>query len=224
MKLLPILLSLILVSCGKKDKPKYQSGEPKQEETDVPAEDSQPKIPELPPAEPPFSIPDNEDGTTGEEGEEGEELPDSGDLDPESELMQQAFDAACSGPAVDRLKIMGHHWNIKPLIVTENGNETTVRGTFEHSVRFSPADQINLSLTIVDGKITSEDFEILEKGFSSIAAPIANVVSRYFNLPLTEEMIESGFEELEKLLTGDWQTTSQVLGLKMAMECYNRSK
>ena len=80
------------------------------------------------------------------------------------------INAALYGPKVTRLKLDGHHYNVRKASLEISDNQVIVRGTIDHNVHLQDDDVIKYWCTVRDGEIFSRKMEISRKSLSSQSA------------------------------------------------------
>ena len=136
--------------------------------------------------------------------------------------IQKALQAALEGPEKQRLKVYGHHWNVKPAHVRREGPRVVVEGQLDHSVRFTFDDHFFYEFVFQNGELTKKDIRFEEGGWGQIAGPIASAVGAYFGKPIPPDDVEKIGNKLENIAHGDWKNAIQKLALRIGLEGYKR--
>ncbi|SMO72614.1 hypothetical protein [Fodinibius sediminis] len=137
--------------------------------------------------------------------------------------IDKALHAALEGPEIQRLKVYGHHWNVKPAdVLRREGTRVRVEGQLDHSVRMWDDDHLFYKFTFKNGKLEEQDLQIKEKGLGQIAGIVANAVGKFVDMPIPPEEISKIGNKLENMAHNEWQYAIQKLALRIGLEGYRR--
>lgn len=135
--------------------------------------------------------------------------------------IEKALHAAIQGPEIQRLKVYGHHWNVKPAnTLQRKGSKVIIEGQIDHSVRIMDDDHLFYKLIFEDGKLEKQEMHIEEKGLGQIAGIVAEAVGNFVDLPIPPDEIEEIGNRLENMAHNDWQYAIQKLALRIGLEGY----
>lgn len=137
--------------------------------------------------------------------------------------IEKAVHAALEGPEIQRLKVYGHHWNVKPAnVLHREGTRVTMEGQIDHSVRMWDDDHLFYKFVFENGKLAKKDMHIEEKGLGEIAGIVAEAIGKYMDLPIPPDEIEEIGNKLENMAHNEWQYAIQKLALRIGLEGYKR--
>lgn len=129
--------------------------------------------------------------------------------------MELAIDSALHGPERKKLKILGHHFNVKPAEITRSGSRVTADGQISHHLRLRPDDQVYYHITRSGNVIKKINMHIVRGGITRILVPLSPLAA-LFGVPLTPDMVERVGRELGRLADGSWEAACQAIILNIA--------
>ncbi|HLT48102.1 MAG TPA: hypothetical protein VK002_12790 [Rubricoccaceae bacterium] len=129
----------------------------------------------------------------------------------DARTITHAASAALHGPERKKLKVDGHHFNVKPAQVTEHAGVLTLIGTLSHHIRFRPDDQVSYRVRVRRGRIEEVHVEINRGGLAPLAGPVASAVGAYFGVTIPPEEAEGAFQKLGQATDGRWESAAQAL-------------
>ena len=136
--------------------------------------------------------------------------------------IQTALQAALEGPETKRLKVYGHHWNVKPAHVRREGSRVVVEGQISHNVEWTPDDQFFYEFVFEQGELAKKNVHFEEDGWGEIAGPVATAVGAYFGKPIPPDAVGEIGNTIENIAHGDWKNAIQKLAVRIGMEGYKR--
>jgi hypothetical protein len=131
--------------------------------------------------------------------------------------VEVALEAALHGPEKKRLRIFRHHFNVKPVEISSEGERTTIFGQLSHHLSWRPDDQVYYTIIKENGAIRSITRQIDKGGWWSILAPIISVVGPILGLPIPPEQVAEVGEHVKDILDGSWQSVADFLITQIAL-------
>ncbi|MGQ0418888.1 methyltransferase, partial [Bacillus sp. HC-Mk] len=113
--------------------------------------------------------------------------------------LDKAVQAALLGPEIKKLKIFDHEFNVKPAYISKLGNQTVVNGQISHHLSFRLDDQVYYRFVKEDGVIKNLEIKIDRGGWTKITAPIGAIISQYFGVPITPDLLSQIGQQLGSL-------------------------
>jgi len=131
--------------------------------------------------------------------------------------VEEALEAALHGPEKKKLKIFGHHFNVKPIEISVGGETTTIFGQLSHHLRWRPDDQVYYTIVKEHGAVISIERKIRRGGWVPIIARIVAVVGAIFQVPIPPDEVESVGFGIKDLIDGSWVSVADFLIAQVAI-------
>ncbi|MCW9706112.1 hypothetical protein [Fodinibius salsisoli] len=136
--------------------------------------------------------------------------------------INKALHAAIDGPEIQRLKVYGHHWNVKPAnILRREGSKVTIEGQIDHSVLVMNDDHLFYKFVFENGELKKREINIEAGGWSQIAEFITDSIE-VLGFPVPPDKIEEIGDKLDTMQNGEWKVDIQRLALRIALAAYKR--
>lgn|SRR5690606_7882458 len=117
----------------------------------------------------------------------------------DARTITHAASAALHGPERKKLKVDGHHFNVKPAQVTEHAGVLTLIGTLSHHIRFRPDDQVRYHVVKENGTVSEAEVTGIDRG------GLSSLVKKL------DEDIASTIAKGGDLLDGDWEGAARQI-------------
>ncbi len=137
--------------------------------------------------------------------------------------LEKAITAAIDGPQEKRLKLYGHHWNVKKAEVTIDQNTVTIKGQISRNTRFWADDQVYYTIVVKDNKVSTTDIDINKDWMSRYSGQVGVFLSAFvFDAELSPVTIGTVIDVVHKIATKSWEESAVKLANVLALEAYKR--
>ncbi len=133
--------------------------------------------------------------------------------------MEDAMNAALTGPEKKKLKVFDHEFNVKPVEVKRTETEIIVNGHISHHLRFRPDDQVYYHIVKKGNTIVKLERNIARGGWTGIVAPIASSLGTYLTggTPIPPDRIEAIGRSIGKAVDGTWEGAADAIIANVAI-------
>lgn len=125
--------------------------------------------------------------------------------------VEQALQAALHGPEKKKLKIFGHHFNVKKVERFRQGSQTLIYGQLSHHLRWRPDDQLYYRIVKEKGRIVSIEHKISRGGWASLVTQFGPTLGALLMQPIQSDQIATVSRRLETIIDGRWETAALFL-------------
>ncbi|PEO00750.1 methyltransferase [Bacillus cereus] len=125
--------------------------------------------------------------------------------------LDKAVQAALLGPELKKLKIFDHEFNVKPAYISKMGNKTLVNGQISHHLSFRLDDQVYYRFIKENGEVKNPEIKIDRGGWTKITALIGAIITQYFGIPITPDVLSQIGQQLGALTDGKWEYASEAI-------------
>ena len=143
-----------------------------------------------------------------------------------SGAWQQALTAAETGPELQRLLLLEHHWNIKPLeivkIQDQTGSKVTIAGRISHNVRLQIDDQIDFVMVFENEALTKAEMTINEGGILGLSIQVLQALDLLDEPTIALGNIEELIAKFDNQSFPEWQDAAEVVIAKLSLAIYQR--
>jgi hypothetical protein len=132
--------------------------------------------------------------------------------------MEQAMTAALQGPQKKKLKVFGHHFNVKPVEISREAARVTVNGHISHHLGWFRRDDQVYYLIVKEGDVIRKvERRIGRGGWAGLAAPIVAVVAAYFGTPVPPGDVEKVARAIGSAVDGKWEAACDAIIANVAL-------
>lgn len=129
--------------------------------------------------------------------------------------LRKAVKAAKFGPTARDLEVVDHTFHVKKASYSLDGRTTVIKGQISHVLHLRPDDQVNYTIRKREGKVVSVDIAIDRGGITKY---VTRFLGEYLNLAGQEEDIGAFIRRVANKLTGEWESTADLMVNVIAME------
>jgi len=127
--------------------------------------------------------------------------------------FQAAVNAALHGPEIKKVKVFGHHFNVKPAEITRTGTKVTAAGQISHHLRWRRDDQVYYYIEKEGGTVKKIELRIDRGGWAPIAGAILGALT-----PVSAGTITDIGRALGGVIDGSWQGAAQAIIVGVASQ------
>ncbi|GLC90255.1 methyltransferase [Lysinibacillus piscis] len=131
--------------------------------------------------------------------------------------MDMAIQAALVGPEMKKLNILGHEFNVKPVVISRKDNLISVNGEISHHLSWRPDDQLYYRIEKENGEIKKVEIKIERGGWTSLSAPFLAALAQKNDIPLTLETIQEIGQKLGSFIDGRWEYAAESIVSTIAL-------
>jgi hypothetical protein len=126
--------------------------------------------------------------------------------------MQEAVAASLYGPYRSRLKVGGHHFDIRQAYAKRVGSVLHVNGHISHSIENWPNEEVIYEFSIEGNSFKEEPKRKIDQGgFGKLAGVAGEQLAKYYKVPVSSADVEKAAGALYQAAFGDWKPACDAI-------------